>query len=95
MALSSEKVRQIAHLARVEINEADIPEYAEQLSRILAFVEQLNEKDTGGVEPMSHPLDMCQRLRPDVVTEADQRDHFQEIAPNVEDGLYLVPQVIE
>ena len=95
MALSSEKVRQIAHLARVKINEADIPEYAEQLSRILAFVEQLNEKDTSGIEPMSHPLDMCQRLRPDEVTEEDQRDHFQQVAPEVEDGHFLVPQVIE
>jgi aspartyl-tRNA(Asn)/glutamyl-tRNA(Gln) amidotransferase subunit C len=95
MALETADVEKIAHLARLAIDPGDIPEYARNLSAILAFVEQLNTVDTTGVEPLAHPLDATQRLRPDIVTEVDEREIFQQIAPRTEDGLYLVPRVIE
>lgn len=95
MALERKDVESIAHLARLAISEADIPEYARNLSNILALVEQMSAVDTAGVHPMAHPLEATQRLREDAVTEIDQRDHFQTIAPAVEAGLYLVPKVIE
>lgn len=95
MSLEPAQVKEIAHLARLAIDEHDIPSYAKNLSEILAFVEQMNAVDTGGVEPMAHPLDMVQRLRPDEVSEPDQRERFQAIAPATEAGLYLVPKVIE
>jgi aspartyl-tRNA(Asn)/glutamyl-tRNA(Gln) amidotransferase subunit C len=95
MSLGPAEVKNIAHLARLAIDEDLIPEYARNLSGILDFVEQMNAVDTTGVEPMAHPLDASQRLRPDVVTEPDQREAFQAVAPATEAGLYLVPRVIE
>lgn len=95
MSLDAKEVEKIAHLARLAISAADEPEYARNLSRILDLVEQMNAVDTDEVTPMAHPLELSQRLRPDQVTETDQREHFQTIAPRVEDGLYLVPKVIE
>lgn len=95
MSLSEQEVRKIAHLARLRIEEDDIPNYAQNLSRIIDFVDQLEQADTSDVEPMAHPLDKAQPLRPDVVTETDQRDEYQKNAPKVEAGLYLVPRVIE
>jgi len=95
MSLDAKEVEKIAHLARLAISAADVPEYARNLSRILDLVEQMNAVDTDDVTPMAHPLELSQRLRPDQVTESDQREHFQAIAPRVEDGLYLVPKVIE
>lgn len=95
MSLSADEVRKIAHLARLEILDGEVSGYAANLSRILDLVAQLNDVDTEGIEPMAHPLDAAQRLRPDEITEGDQRDYFQRIAPEVADGLYLVPKVIE
>ncbi len=95
MSLSSENVKQVAHLARLELPAERIAAYTAQLSSILDLVGQLSRADTDGVEPMAHPLDMHQRLRPDAVTEADRREAFQAIAPETEGGLYLVPKVIE
>ena len=95
MSLDREDVVKIAHLARLAIDEADIPRYARELSSILGLVEQMNRVDTSGVEPMAHPLDTSQRLRADLLTETDQRELFQANAPQVEAGLYLVPKVIE
>ncbi|MDH5179709.1 MAG: Asp-tRNA(Asn)/Glu-tRNA(Gln) amidotransferase subunit GatC [Gammaproteobacteria bacterium] len=95
MSLDSADVKKIAHLARLAVDEQDIPGYAHNLSNILALVEQMSAVSTDNVTPMAHPLDEIQRLRDDVVTENDQRDHFQQAAQQVEDGLYLVPQVIE
>ena len=95
MSLERSDVEKIAHLARLAIDEEQIPVYARELSKILELVEQMNSVDTSGVVPMAHPLEVSQRLRPDEVTEGDQREHFQSIAPAVEDGLYLVPKVIE
>lgn len=95
MAISTDQVSALARLARLAIDPDDIPGYAEQLSGILAFVARMDEIDTSAVEPLAHPLDLCARLRPDVVTESDQRELFQAIAPEVDRGLYLVPKVIE
>ena len=95
MSLDKNDVEKIAHLARLAIAESDIPGYAGSLSSILELVEQMDAVDTENVTPMAHPQDAFQRLRADVVTEENQREHFQEIAPQVENGLYLVPLVIE
>lgn len=95
MSLSAEQVKQVAHLARLELQTAQVEPYARQLSSILEMVGQLSQVDTTGVEVMAHPLDMQQRLRPDVVTERNNRENFQAHAPAVQDGLYLVPKVIE
>jgi aspartyl-tRNA(Asn)/glutamyl-tRNA(Gln) amidotransferase subunit C len=95
MSLSDAEVHKIAHLARLKIDEAEVPGYAHNLSNILALVEQMNAVDTTGIAPMAHPQDVSQRLRADVVTEQDQHSLFQSIAPLTEAGLYLVPKVIE
>lgn len=95
MSLERDDVKKIAHLARLAIDEADIPGYTTNLTNILSLVEQMSAVETDQVSPMAHPLDAVQRLRPDEVTETNQRDHFQQHAPKVEDGLYLVPKVIE
>ena len=95
MSLDRAEVEKIATLARLGIDDAEAETYAGELSRILDLVEQMNAADTEGVAPMSHPLHMAQRLRADEVTESDQREKFQAIAPLTEDGLYLVPKVIE
>jgi len=95
MSLTPDQVRGIAHLARLEITEQDIPVYARNLTNILDFVAALDRVDVGGVAPMAHPLDMPQRLRPDAVSETDQRELIQRNAAATEAGLYLVPKVIE
>jgi aspartyl-tRNA(Asn)/glutamyl-tRNA(Gln) amidotransferase subunit C len=95
MSLDAHQVKKIAHLARLAIDEAQIPAYADNLSKILNLMEQMGAIDTQGVEPMAHPLDQVQRLRADEITETNQREHFQRIAPQTQDGLYLVPRVIE
>jgi aspartyl-tRNA(Asn)/glutamyl-tRNA(Gln) amidotransferase subunit C len=95
MSLDKEQVKKIAHLARLKLDAADVEGYATNLSKILDLVEQMNAVDTSGVVPMSHPFDVVQRLREDKVTEENQREAFQSIAPMSEDGLYLVPKVIE
>jgi len=93
--LDKSDVEKIAFLARLGIDEQDIPEYATNLSKILDMVEQLDSVDTESVKPMAHPLDAVQRLRTDVVTEENDRENLQEHAPETSDGLYLVPKVIE
>lgn len=95
MSLSAEEVHKIAWLARLAITPDQVDAYARDLSSILGFVEQMNAVDTADVLPMAHPQDLSQRLRPDLVSETDQRELFQSIAPKVEAGLYLVPKVIE
>lgn len=95
MPIDRREVSRIARLARLQITEAEAQAYAETLSRILGLIEQMNAVDTTGVVPMAHPTDMPLRLREDVVTETDQRDRFQALAPAAEAGLYLVPKVIE
>ncbi len=95
MTLTSDDVKKIAHLARLGIEEQDIGDYAQDLSGTLDLMQQMAEAETTNVEPMAHPMDQVQRLRVDIVTEANNRENFQAIAPLVEDGLYLVPKVIE
>lgn len=95
MSLTADQIRQVAHLARLELQPEQTEHYARQLSNILAMVGELSRVDTAQVSPMAHPLDMQQRLRADAVTEANLREQFQAIAPAVENGLYLVPKVIE
>jgi len=95
MALDENTVNNIARLARIGIDAGEVASYADELSRILELVEQMNQVDTGEVAPLTHPRDRLLRMRPDEVTEPDQRDAFQETAPAVEAGLYLVPRVVE
>ena len=95
MAVDEKIVAEVAHLARLQIDESRVSEYAAEMSKVLALAETMNEIDTSEVEPMAHPTHAVQRLRDDVVTEADQREAFQRSAPSVEEGYYLVPQVIE
>ncbi|MGH8129732.1 MAG: Asp-tRNA(Asn)/Glu-tRNA(Gln) amidotransferase subunit GatC [Steroidobacteraceae bacterium] len=96
MTLTRRDVENIAHLARLEISEAELPVYVGSLSAILEFVEQLSGAATEGVVPMAHPLEgQVQPLRDDQVTESDHRDSYQANAVAVEAGLYLVPKVIE
>ncbi|MES9853695.1 MAG: Asp-tRNA(Asn)/Glu-tRNA(Gln) amidotransferase subunit GatC [Candidatus Thiodiazotropha sp. L084R] len=95
MSLDRSDVEKIAHLARMALDENQVEGYATELSKILALVEQLEAVETDDIEPMSHPLHMAQRLRQDEVTEVDCREENQFVAPQVENGLYLVPKVIE
>ena len=95
MALDSADVRKIAHLARLAVSDVEAQGLVKDLSNILDLVEQMNAIDTQGVEPMAHPLEMGQRLRDDEVAEPDRRAAYQAVAPLTEDGLYLVPRVIE
>ncbi|APZ42031.1 Asp-tRNA(Asn)/Glu-tRNA(Gln) amidotransferase subunit GatC [Acidihalobacter ferrooxydans] len=95
MSLGSDEVVRIAHLARLALQPEAVDGYARDLSSILAFVEQLEAVDTQGVQPMAHPQDATQRLRADEVTETNQRERFQQLAPQAEAGLYRVPKVIE
>ncbi|MWV12095.1 Asp-tRNA(Asn)/Glu-tRNA(Gln) amidotransferase subunit GatC [Pseudomonas sp. R-28-1W-6] len=95
MALERSDVEKIAHLARLGLNEADIPRTTETLNNILGLIDAMQAVDTDGIEPLAHPLETTQRLRADRVTEQNRRDAYQAIAPAVENGLYLVPKVIE
>jgi aspartyl-tRNA(Asn)/glutamyl-tRNA(Gln) amidotransferase subunit C len=95
MAIEQEEIEKIADLARVRISGQQIGEVTQRITEILGMVDQLQAVDTAGVEPMANPLDATQRLRADEVTEVNQREAFQAIAPAVENGLYLVPIVIE
>lgn len=95
MSLTTDDVKRIAHLARIEVTESEVQATLTKLSGILGLIEEMQAVDTAGIEPMSHSQDVTQRLRDDVVTETDQRALFQSNAPAVENGLYLVPKVIE
>ena len=95
MSLGTDDVKRIAHLARIEISDSEAEATLQKLSGILGLIEQMQAVDTSGIEPMSYSQDVTQRLREDVVTKTNQREEFQKIAPAVENGLYLVPKVIE
>ena len=95
MALERSDVEKIAHLARLGLDEAEIPRTTETLNNILGLIDQMQAVNTDGIEPLAHPLEATQRLRADVVSETNRRDAYQAIAPAVENGLYLVPKVIE
>ena len=95
MAIDRDEIARIAHLARLEVGDEAAARTAEELTDILDFVGRMNAVDTSDVTPMAHPLDANQRLREDRITETDRRSEFQAGAPAVENGLYLVPKVIE
>ena len=95
MSLTTNDVNKIAHLARLGIDAQDTESYAKDLSGILDLMTQMSELNTDTVEPMAHPMDQAQRLRSDNITEINNRDKFMSIAPQTEDGLFLVPKVIE
>jgi aspartyl-tRNA(Asn)/glutamyl-tRNA(Gln) amidotransferase subunit C len=95
MALDKSEVEKIAQLARLHINDSEADEVASRITDILTLIDQMQTVDTDAVEPLAHPLDVVQRLRPDEVTETDQREKLLALAPAAQDGLYLVPKVIE
>jgi len=99
MSLTPDQLQRIARLARIAVDAPEAQVVTERLNRVLGLIDQLQAVDTTGIEPMSHALDSqlqaAQRLRPDAVTEPDRRADFQAVAPAVEEGLYLVPRVIE
>ena len=95
MSLTIDDVRKVARLARLAMTEQETQAAQTQLQNIFGLIEEMQAVDTTGIAPMSHALDITQRLRADAVTEQNQRELFQSIAPQVKAGLYLVPQVIE
>ncbi|OGA73313.1 MAG: asparaginyl/glutamyl-tRNA amidotransferase subunit C [Betaproteobacteria bacterium RIFCSPLOWO2_12_FULL_65_14] len=95
MSLSDDQIRRIARLARIAVRPEESAAVAERLNRVLGLIDEMRAVDTSGIEPMSHALDVVQRLRPDEVSEGDRREAYQSVAPSVEEGLYLVPKVIE
>ncbi len=95
MSLTTDDVKKVARLARLAMTEPEISAAHTQLASIFGLIEEMRAVETAGVEPMAHAQDLSQRLRDDKVTETNQREAFQSIAPQVEAGLYLVPQVIE
>ena len=95
MSLTIQDVEKVARLARLAMNESEIEATRSQLTGIFDLIEEMQAVDTTGIEPMSHAQDVTQRLRADVITETNRRADFQKVAPQVEEGLYLVPQVIE
>lgn len=92
---TNEEIKNIAHLARLEIKESDIANHAKNFSNIINMIEKIHDVDTQNISPMSHPFELDQRLRKDEITESNQRELFQSIAPKKIAGLYLVPKVIE
>ena len=95
MSIELADVENIAHLARLHLSDAEKQEAARSMSNILGLIDQMQSVDTANVEPLAHAFEAVQRLREDVITETDHRDELQEIAPETEDGLFLVPKVIE
>jgi len=95
MALDTSDVDKIAHLARINIEEKDTPVYLQNITSILELVDQMQSIDTTNIEPLAHPMDAIQRLRADSITEENQRELLQSVAPAVEEGLFLVPKVID
>ena len=95
MSIERQEIEKLATLARIAIDDSTINEVSERLSSVLTLVDQLQAADTTGVPAMSHPMQAIQRLREDEVTELNQRDALQTVAPDTENGLFLVPKVIE
>lgn len=95
MSIGPDELKKIATLSRLSLEEQDVEKLSQDINNILTLVEQLQKADTLNIEPMANPMDATQTLRQDVVTEHNQREAFQTVAPATEDGLYLVPKVIE
>jgi aspartyl-tRNA(Asn)/glutamyl-tRNA(Gln) amidotransferase subunit C len=95
MSITRADVEKVAHLARIAVTEANIAATTERLANVLAMVDQLQAVNTTSIAPLAHPFDAVQRLRRDIVTETNQRDLLLQNAPVTQDGLFLVPKVIE
>ena len=95
MAFDKTELEKVAHLARLNISDSEIDEVTGRITDILDLIDQMQSVDTDAVVPLAHPLDLTQRLREDDVTESNRRDELQLLAPEVEEGLYLVPKVME
>jgi aspartyl-tRNA(Asn)/glutamyl-tRNA(Gln) amidotransferase subunit C len=95
MSLTLEQVRRVAHLARIDVSDAEAESTLGHLNGIFTLIEQMQAVDTRGVEPMAHAQDLAQRLRSDTVTEVNRREAYQAVSPETEAGLFLVPKVIE
>ena len=96
MSFHPDDIIKVAHLARLSVSDQEIPAYTDTLSKIIDLVDSINKADTEGVTPMAHPFEtMTQRLRDDKITEGNEQEAFQSIAPKTESGLYLVPKVLE
>ena len=95
MSIAPQDLEKLAHLAKIQIDESQTERLTHDLSNILSLVDQLQSVNTENVDTMAHPMDATQRLRADEVTETNQRERFQAVAPATENGLYLVPKVIE
>ena len=95
MAFDKSEVEKIAHLARLHLSSSESEEVAARVSDILGLIDKMQSVDTDAVAPLSHPFEAVQKLRPDVVTEPNRRDELQALAPQCQDGLFLVPKVIE
>lgn len=95
MSIERQEIEKLATLARIAIDDSTKNEVSQRLSSVLALVDQLQAADTSGVNSMSHPMQAVQRLREDEVTELNQREALQTVAPDTENGLFLVPKVIE
>jgi aspartyl-tRNA(Asn)/glutamyl-tRNA(Gln) amidotransferase subunit C len=95
MSLSPDTLARIAHLARIDASPAELADVGRKLEGIFKLIDEMQNVDTRGVEPMSHAQELVATLRPDVVTESNHRDKFQAIAPATEAGYFLVPKVIE
>jgi len=95
MSLTPDDVRRLARLARIDLEAEESHAVLERLNRVLGLIDEMRRVDTQGIEPMSHAVDLSQRLRPDEVKETERREAYQSVAPAVQDGLYLVPKVIE
>lgn len=93
--MNSSDIEKLANLARLKINEETVAETTKSITEVLALIDQLQAAETTDIAPMAHPLDAVQRLRADTVTEVNERERFQAIAPAIENGLYLVPKVID
>jgi aspartyl-tRNA(Asn)/glutamyl-tRNA(Gln) amidotransferase subunit C len=95
MALDKSEVEKIAHLARLHVSDEEASEVTNRITDILALIDQMQSVDTDNVEPLAHPLDVVQRLRADEITAENNRDKLQALAPDTQDGLYLVPKVMD
>ena len=95
MALDKSELEKIAHLARLHITKAESEEVMLRITDILALIDEMQSINTNDVAPLAHPLDLLQRLRTDEITERAYRDELQSLAPEAQEGLYLVPKVIE
>jgi len=95
MSLSPDQIERLARLARIALEPAEEAAVVGQLNRVLGLIDQMRAVDTAGIEPMSHPVEVAQRQRADIVDQVDERELFQSVAPAVEAGLYLVPKVLE